>query len=369
MFKIICIFIVSVINAADISVIIPTYNASGFIEKSIESVQSQTFKDIEIIIVDDKSKDNTIEIVKKIQLNDDRIKIIILEKNSGAAGAPRNVGMDQSKSKYLYFFDSDDFIEKTALERLFNKAEKTNADIVIGFSRSIKFDSMEEFMNFKPISKYKDILRINCKELNVKKCTQLFENASVCNKLHRRSFIENNNIRFLEGVVCEDQAFSFSIYMMDPKIEQIPGDLYFYTQRPKAKNIQRSVVQSYLSSNDKIKNLIYIAEYNESLMKEKKLLDYGEGLLKRNYNSIAFRLFRKALLSDFKSIKELFYIANNYFNNSPLYKEKYLKSLSEISQKLIPIFRDGSFWKFYLMCNYYKIFKRKFVKSAMKSAS
>lgn len=108
-----------------ISVIIPTYNRGNIIEKSIRSVLNQTYKFIELLIVDDGSTDNTEEVVKKI--DDDRIKYIKLDSNCGASHA-RNIGIKNASGKYISFQDSDDIYHIDKLEKQYNNLKKNNSD-------------------------------------------------------------------------------------------------------------------------------------------------------------------------------------------------------------------------------------------------
>lgn len=112
-----------------VSVIIPVYNAEKFLEKCIGSVVNQSLSDIEIICIDDGSTDGSLEILKRFQENDSRIKI--LTQQNKFAGVARNNGIKNASGKYLVFWDSDDFFEKNALEVLYNKCEKHGADICL----------------------------------------------------------------------------------------------------------------------------------------------------------------------------------------------------------------------------------------------
>lgn len=112
----------------DLSIIIPMYNAENTIEKTLDSLLSQKVKDIEIIIVDDGSKDNSLNIVKSYKDKDDRV-IIIQQENKGVSAA-RNKGVCNSRGKYITFVDSDDYVDIYIYEKLLKKAKETNADIV-----------------------------------------------------------------------------------------------------------------------------------------------------------------------------------------------------------------------------------------------
>lgn len=120
-----------------VSVIIPVYNVEKYIEQCIESVVNQTLEDIEIIIVNDGTKDNSMKKIEKYLL-DSRIRVI--NKENGGLSSARNVGLKIAKGEYVSFIDSDDFIELTMLEELYNNSEK--ADIV--FSDIIFYDNKTE---------------------------------------------------------------------------------------------------------------------------------------------------------------------------------------------------------------------------------
>lgn len=112
-----------------VSVIIPVYNAQKYLEKCLNSVVSQTLKDIEIICVDDGSSDSSPDILQSFAKKDSRV--IIKRQKNLFAGAARNNGMDTARGKYFVFWDSDDFFEKNALEVLYNKCEKERADMCL----------------------------------------------------------------------------------------------------------------------------------------------------------------------------------------------------------------------------------------------
>ena len=108
-----------------VSVITPAFNAEKTIGKTIESVLKQSYKNLELIIVDDISSDNTVEIVKRYQRKDSRVKLFILEKKGGASGA-RNLAIKEAKGKYIAFLDCDDLWKKDKLKKQINFMEKNN---------------------------------------------------------------------------------------------------------------------------------------------------------------------------------------------------------------------------------------------------
>lgn len=119
-----------IINQEKISIIIPVYNVELYLEKCLNSIINQTYKNIEIICINDGSKDNSLNILKKYQKKDKRITIID-KKNNGLSSA-RNNGIKVSTGEYITFVDSDDWLEKNAIEILYNTIKKENVDVVRG---------------------------------------------------------------------------------------------------------------------------------------------------------------------------------------------------------------------------------------------
>ena len=113
-----------------VSVIIPVYNVEPYLKECLNSIINQTLKDIEIICIDDCSTDNSYQILEEYSKKDNRIIILKNEKNTGGPSTARNKGIDLAKGDYLYFIDSDDYIENNFLEEMYNTAKEYNTDIV-----------------------------------------------------------------------------------------------------------------------------------------------------------------------------------------------------------------------------------------------
>ncbi len=208
-----------------ISVIIPVYNVEKYLNECLDSVIEQTFSDIEIICVNDGSTDNSLDILNRYSINDNRIKIISQE-NAGLAPA-RNAGMKIATGNYIFFLDSDDyFYNKNVLEILYNKAIKTNSDLILSkakafykgsnsrFKNKIKFLN-NKFFNFKPVE-HKQILPISFIEL--------IENypCTSWGILYKRSFLKDNDIWFYnKRVIHEDNGFSIKVYSNFPTFTAI----------------------------------------------------------------------------------------------------------------------------------------------------
>ena len=140
-----------------ISVVIPVYNAKDFLYESIPSLLNQTLTDIELICVNDGSKDNSLEILNEFADKDSRVKVI--DKENGGCGSARNMALDNVTGDYIYFFDPDDKIPETTFEETYNNAVRNNSDLVI-FKANI-FDengitNQKTFFNFQRTLKWVD---------------------------------------------------------------------------------------------------------------------------------------------------------------------------------------------------------------------
>ena len=198
-----------------VSVIIPVYNVEKYIRQCLESVINQTLKEIEIIIVNDGTKDNSMKIVEEY-ISDKRIKII--NKENGGLSSARNTGILAAQGKYICFIDSDDFVEKSMLEELYNIIEEKKFDVV---------DS-DIFLYNNKTHEIKE--RKNKEYLKIEKGLFLWGkyNVEVWNKIYRKNFLLDNNIFFEEGIIHEDDLFSIKILSSTNKIEHINKCFYYY---------------------------------------------------------------------------------------------------------------------------------------------
>ena len=187
-----------------ISVILPVYNAEEYLEECLESIANQSFKDIEIICVNDGSTDASLDVLEKRQKHDSRISIITLE-NKGA-GAARNVGLEHASGDYIYFMDSDDYLELTAFEELFELANNKNVDFVLfkinNFYEDTKQTLDDDYYNMP-------YLKSEVKEetFNYEDIPEIALDLCVCPPgcLFSHEFIKD--LRFPEGLLFEDNVF------------------------------------------------------------------------------------------------------------------------------------------------------------------
>lgn len=223
-----------------ITIIIPVYNTAKFLNQCLNSIMQQTYKNIEVIIIDDGSTDESIEICKKMQRNDERISVIH-QKNSGVSVA-RNNAINIAKGKWIIFVDSDDYIEVEMVERLYNSVKKYDADYAVcGYtwisekSSNIKKEYVsEKEMVISPI----EALRMHYFE----KYTVNY--VTMWGKIIRRKIWEN--LKFMPNIFYEDIEIMPKLLLKCNKIVVLNYAGYRYVQR-----------EGFIMHDEKIKDKCY----------------------------------------------------------------------------------------------------------------
>lgn len=203
-----------------ISIILPVYNAEKYIERALKSLINQSYKNIEILCIDDGSKDNSYNIIKEFK--DERIKLFRQE-NSGPAKA-RNVGLSNSKGEYIMFCDADDWYETNMCELMLETIIKQNVDFVIcgcnivdTYNTSIR--SKEEFNYFK--LKFNGYCNIGIYEF-------LMLNSMLWNKIFKKKIIDEYNIKFIDGYEHDDYNFFYKYLCCSNHFYSIYNKIYNY---------------------------------------------------------------------------------------------------------------------------------------------
>ncbi len=209
-------------NQALISVIIPVYNVEEYLRECIDSVLNQTYQNFEIILVDDGSTDSSGTICDEYVDKDDRVSVVH-QKNAGPSKT-RNTGLENATGKYIYFLDSDDYIEKNTLELLINTAESNDADIVFFDALSFADDGSEIKQGYFVNGTYES-------KSGYEMLTELHNNkdyhCSVVLLFINRTLLNSNNIRFLESAYCsEDMLFTYKVFCSSKKSAQCKHTLY-----------------------------------------------------------------------------------------------------------------------------------------------
>ena len=250
-----------------VSIILPVYNREDTIRNTIDSVIQQTYKNFELIIIDDGSNDDSQKICSEYVQKDDRIKLI--KKENGGPSQARNVGLEMANGKYLMFIDSDDEYKTNMIERMVTEIEGRASDVVVcNFNNRC---NIKQFYN-QTLEKGTEILQIN----------YLFN--ILWNKIYILDIIKRNNIKFFEKIERgEDYRFNIDYFRYINKITYISESLYIY-------NVQLDSLTKK-TRNDEFELSISNLEYNISMLIEKniKINDY----LKEQY----FKISKESIFS------------------------------------------------------------------------
>lgn len=272
-----------------ISVIIPVYNVQNYISECIESLINQTFKDIEIILINDGSTDRTGEICRKYSENDNRI-LLIDKKNEGVSIA-RNIGLSMAKGEYIAFVDSDDFIDDNMLEIMYDKAIETKADIIRCNARILRGSSKNNIL--KETEVYSKLLdKVDFIEEIVKKDIVIGNNAMVVwGNLYKKDVIKLNKLKFKQ-ICLEDYLFNMQYFKHVERYCLISNRLYNY------RVLNNSLSRTF---NVNIFNdLLFVENERQIFFKELNILDKENEIL-------ASKWF-------LKYIENIIYIINLYKN-------------------------------------------------------
>ena len=198
-----------------ISVIVPVYGVEKYIKKCIESLVNQTFKDFEIIVVNDGTKDKSIEIIKKY-FKDKRIKIY--DKENGGLSDARNYAFKYANGEYIMYVDSDDYVHEDILTKMYDKAKEDDSDIVVCLSYQ------DEDGKITPLE-----YPINTTLDNVRR--YMLNRPSAWCKLIKKDLLNHEELKFIKGHVYEDVATMPSLSLYTNKVSFVDEYLYYYLVR------------------------------------------------------------------------------------------------------------------------------------------
>ena len=249
-----------------ISLILPIYNVEEYIAKCLESVINQTFKDIEIICVNDFTMDNSMTIVKEYAKRDSRIKIINNQTNRGLGGA-RNAGLDIANGEFIIFVDTDDQLMPSMVEDLYTTLLKTNSDMVFC---DVYLKGSNELKYSKPFHK---LILSKLKTFYPQKDIINFKDIwpSAWNKIYRAEIIKKYKIRFLENILFEDHTFYWQYILLSKKIDYLPKPLYIYKY-----NRPTSITNT---ASNRVFEIFTILDEIENILKEHIDLDKQKNIM------------------------------------------------------------------------------------------
>lgn len=298
----------------DISVIIPVYNSERYLRKCFDSVVNQSFSNFEVIVVDDGSDDGSLGIIKEYEDKYNNFRLVSISK-SGVSEA-RNIGIKESRGKYLSFIDSDDFVLPNFLEILYNNIKKDNTDIAC-----CNYYLYWPEKNFR----IRDIMCLTSGIYNSDKIIHsLVKDVRIhfflWNKLWKRSLFVDNDIKFPNNKCYEDMYVSLAAFYFSNSVSVVSYPLYFYTRR---KDSYESSV-NFKKYRDYIDAFKYIRIFLDLNGKYSKYRISHTLLGIRIILSSIPMLFsmrkntrdRQKIFCEFKSaVKSIFYFIGNKFNS------------------------------------------------------
>lgn len=254
-----------------ISVIVPVYNVEEFLKQCLDSLINQSYKNIEIVVVNDKSPDNSQQIIDDYKNKDNRIISIIHKVNKGLGGA-RNTGIENATGDYIGFLDSDDWLKTNTFEKLVEEINSSNSD-VIKYGRIEKFIDYETYFSPKLNKKYTN----GWNELIDSDKSKVF--TPVCSgSIYKTNLLKENKILFPEKLLFEDFSFTFKTQILAKSISYIDGYYYYwrrdregsitYTMNKKDVDVCTTlkIIDDFLKENNQL-NIINSADYNYLMYK------------------------------------------------------------------------------------------------------
>ena len=212
------------------SIIVPVYNVEQYLEECLKSIFCQTYRNYEVICIDDASIDNSCEILKRYQIECNNMKVIFHEKNRGLSAA-RNSGIKEAAGEYIVFVDSDDMLKQDALMILRKEIQDNSYDIVY-YNMSIINEGIYARERKKQVSRcFEYSNSLSGQELFI----EFYKNNDLkmesWRQLYKKEFLDKNNLRFYEGILHEDMLFWVQTAIEAKVVKNINRDLYIYRRR------------------------------------------------------------------------------------------------------------------------------------------
>ncbi|NDV78859.1 glycosyltransferase [Dysgonomonas sp. 511] len=284
-----------------VSIIVPIYNVIKFIDRGINNILSQTYANLEILLIDDGSTDGSGELCDYWSVKEERIKVY--HKKNGGAGSARNLGMSKASGKYIYFFDIDDLADKELLDYNVRIMEEKQVDFILfGFSTiEVGRNNIRDEITFveQEIHSNEELKQIYVDTILLTKNG----NGFPWNKFYRRSFLEKHNIIYEDQRIQQDEVFNLKLYLYLEKAYISQKILYTYF----IYNIGNT--RSHFIE-DRFDIYVSVRSHFENLCNYWKLEDsrYDEYLNKRFYNSVEicinFNMFHKDCIWNTKEKKK-----------------------------------------------------------------
>ena len=206
-----------------VSVIVPCFNVEAYIAECLDSVRAQTYRHLDVVLVDDGSTDATAEIASQYATHDDRIRVVT--QSNGGLGAARNAGTKLASGEFIFFLDSDDLLPLDAIDRLVAQAQKSGVELVS--ARMDQFDSTGRWR----APQYRSVFDHDADEVHISRDVELVYDQMACSKLFRAAFWRGNGFRFPEGTTYEDLELVMRAHVAATAVSVVASPTYLWRRR------------------------------------------------------------------------------------------------------------------------------------------
>lgn len=304
----------------ELSIIVPIYNVENYLEECLKSLYNIKNIKLEIILVNDGSKDNSFKIMEKFKEIYPE-KTVLINKENGGLSSARNAGMKAAVGEYISFIDSDDFIDVGEFEKFFKEGQKDKLDVMVGNMRYYTPEKTGDSLFRSDIIKNSGIVNGIDFFWNLFQKPKCFR-EEVVDDIYKREFLVKNNIWFNENIVHEDSEFTPLVYLKAEKVKYIDRAFYFYRQR--TGSIMNKVSEKSIVSLESICEKFFIECKNLDSIKGKEVLS---SLILSFYSVVVYKRYNGA--GDWKRVhkryKELY---RELKNNKGFELEEFLLSFS-----------------------------------------
>lgn len=326
-----------------VSIVVPIYKVEKYLKECLDSILNQTYRDLQIILIDDGSPDGCGAICDEYALRDDRI-IVIHSQNSGLSAA-RNKGLALCEGEYVLFLDSDDYLELNAVEVLCQTAEKDKLDILL--YDAISFDETVADVPETEIKKYIRKHDYSSLQTGAEMFSEMVRNdeyrSPVQYYFYNREFIEKNDLTFHEGVLHEDEEFNFFALLYAQRVKHIPDVLYHHRFRADSIMGAKSTYKNTSSCYEIIKAMMANADsFLSNPQTEKALKAALARMLRVFYYRVEVSVdahtdSTQDLINGLKrSLKEVHYYQDDEIRKATLNKKK-KNRIKQLKMRLYPV--------------------------------
>lgn len=318
-----------------ISIVVPVYNVERYIRRNLESLVNQTYENIEILVINDETPDNSVEIIKEYEEKYPK-KVFLFNKKNGGLSDARNYGLKKAKGKYIVFIDSDDYVEHKMIEELYQSIKQNKSDISIcniidEYEESGKTQIYSNYIPEAPCSIYED-----------KK--QMLNRFAAWNKMYDIDLFKKNKLTFDKGFIYEDLRLVLKIYLYANKISYTDKALYHYIIRSGSIMTSANLEKNYnivLAMNNLTEYYKKEKKYKE-FIQELEYLAIDHALIATSVRIIKISKFNE-LKKNLKPYKDFIekefpnYMQNKYINLLNRNKKIILYMLNKKMYKLLKL--------------------------------